>query len=121
MAAIVDIYDAITADRCYHTAREPSEALKLLLKYTGTHLNHYLVHQFIQAVGIYPVGSLVLLSNQYLATVIDINDNMLKPLVEVFLNTKNRSYVPRQVFNLALEDEIKIVSIESYKKWNIQQ
>jgi putative nucleotidyltransferase with HDIG domain len=119
MAAIVDIYDAITADRCYHSAKEPAEALKLLLKFTGTHLNHGLVHQFVQAVGIYPVGSLVLLSNQHLATVIDIHDNMLNPIVEVFLNTKTRSYIPREMVNLAEQDKVKIVSIESYRKWNI--
>ena len=119
MAAIVDIYDAITADRCYHSAKEPAEALKLLLKFTGTQLNHGLVQQFVQAVGIYPVGSLVLLSNQHLATVIDIHDNMLNPIVEVFLNTKTRSYIPREMVNLAEQDKVKIVSIESYRKWNI--
>ncbi|WP_019615149.1 HD-GYP domain-containing protein [Psychromonas ossibalaenae] len=120
MAAIVDVYDALTADRCYHVGKEPSEVLKLLLKWSGTHFNPALVRKFIQAVGIYPAGSLVLLSNQHLATVIDISDNMLKPQVEVFVNTKKRCYVPRKLINLAEQDEIKILSIESYVKWNIK-
>ena len=121
MSAIVDVYDALTADRCYHKGKEPSEVLKLLLKWSGTHFNPELVKKFIQSVGIYPAGSLVLLSNQYLATVVDFNDNMLKPEVEVFLNTKKRCYVPRKIINLSDYKDIKILSVESHAKWNVQQ
>ena len=39
MAAIVDCYDAITSNRCYHKGMEPSEALKKLLEWSGTHLD----------------------------------------------------------------------------------
>ncbi|MFT6985994.1 MAG: putative nucleotidyltransferase with HDIG domain [Psychromonas sp.] len=121
MSAVVDVYDALTADRCYHVGKEPSEVLKLLLKWGGSHFNPELVQKFIQSVGIYPAGSLVLLSNYHLATVIDINENMLKPQVELFLNTKKRCYVPRKIINLSACDDIKILSVESYAKWNIQQ
>lgn len=121
MAAVVDVYDALTADRCYHVGKEPSEVLKLLLKWGGTHFNPELVQKFIQSVGIYPAGSLVLLNNDCLATVIDINDNMLKPQVEMFINTKKRCYIPRKIINLAEQSELKILSVESYVKWNITQ
>ncbi|MCW8994468.1 MAG: HD-GYP domain-containing protein [Psychromonas sp.] len=120
MAAITDVYDALTADRCYHTGKEPSEVLKLLLKWSGSHFNPKLVQKFIQSIGIYPAGSLVLLSNNYLAKVIDINKNMLKPEVELFLNTKKRSYVPRKTINLSEHSDIKIVSVESNAKWNVE-
>lgn len=120
MSAIVDVYDALTADRCYHVGKEPSEVLKLLVKWSGTHFNPSLVRQFIQSVGIYPAGSLVMLSNHYLAKVIDINENMLKPVVEVFLNAKNRSYVPRKIVDLSKLEKIKILKVESYEKWNVK-
>jgi len=120
MSAITDVYDALTTDRCYHKGKEPSEVLKLLLKWSGSHFNPKLVQKFIQSVGIYPAGSLVLLSNHYLAKVIDVNANMLKPEVELFLHTKKRSYVPRKIINLSEHSDIKIVSIESYTKWNVQ-
>lgn len=121
MSAVVDVYDALTADRCYHVGKEPSEVLKLLLKWGGSHFNPQLVQKFIQSVGIYPAGSLVLLSNHHLATVIDINDNMLKPQVELFLNTQKRCYVPRVIINLSQQNDIKILSVESHAKWNIKQ
>lgn len=120
MSAITDVYDALTADRCYHKGKEPSEVLKLLFKWSGSHFNPELVQKFIQSVGIYPAGSLVLLSNHYLAKVIDINENLLKPEVELFLHTKKRSYVPRKIINLSEHSDIKIVSIESYSKWNVE-
>jgi putative nucleotidyltransferase with HDIG domain len=119
MSAIVDVYDALTADRCYHTGKEPSEVLKLLVKWSGTHFNPSLVREFIQSVGIYPAGSLVMLSNNHLAKVIDINQNMLKPVVEVFLNAKTRSYVPRKTIDLSESEKITILKVESYEKWNL--
>lgn len=120
MSAVVDVYDALTAERCYHKGREPAEALKFLLKEAGSHFNPILVHKFIQSVGIYPAGSLVLLNNGFLATVIEVQDNMLKPIVEIFLNTKKRAYVTRRLVDLSIEVELKIVSVESYVKWNIK-
>lgn len=120
MAAIVDVYDALTADRCYHQGKEPSEVLKLLVKWGGAHFNPSLVREFIQSVGIYPPGSLVMLSNQHLARVIDINENMLKPVVEVFLNAKTRSYIPRKLIDLSKFEAIKILKVESYSKWNVE-
>ncbi|MCP4323922.1 MAG: HD-GYP domain-containing protein [Alteromonadales bacterium] len=119
MSAIVDVYDALTADRCYHVGKEPSEVLKLLVKWSGAHFNPSLVREFIQSVGIYPAGSLVMLSNQHLAKVIDINKNMLKPVVEVILNVKTRSYIPRKIIDLSKFEAIKILKVESNAKWNI--
>ncbi|MCG6200880.1 HD-GYP domain-containing protein [Psychromonas antarctica] len=121
MAAIVDVYDALTADRCYHKGSEPSEVLRLMLKWRGSHFNPELVNKFIQSVGIYPVGSLVLLSNDYLAKVVEIDGNMLKPQVELILNSKKRCYVPRKIINLSDHPDIKILTIESHAKWNVQQ
>ena len=120
MAAVVDVYDALTADRCYHKGKEPSEVLKLLLKWAGGHFKPELVQKFIQTVGIYPPGSLVLLNNQHLATVTELKHNMLKPEVEIFVNIEKRCYVPRKLIDLSERQDLKILSVESYAKWNIK-
>lgn len=121
MSAITDVYDALTADRCYHTGKEPSEVLKLLLKWSGSHFNPELVQKFIQSVGIYPPGSFVLLSNNHVARVIDIHSNMLRPEVEIIINAKTRKKVPNRLINLAEHSEIKIISVESYSKWELEE
>jgi putative nucleotidyltransferase with HDIG domain len=120
MAAITDVYDALTADRCYHVGKEPSEVLKLLLKWSGSHFNPELVQKFIQSVGIYPPGSLVMLNNGYLAKVIDIHDNILKPEVEILRHAKTGKTVENQTINLTEHPNIKIMSVESYVKWDVQ-
>ncbi len=60
MAAVVDIYDAMTSDRCYHKGQASHEALQFLYRLSlEGHLDAALVQQFIHVVGLYPVGSVV--------------------------------------------------------------
>ncbi|MGD8591054.1 MAG: DUF3391 domain-containing protein, partial [Chromatiales bacterium] len=56
MAAIVDVYDALTSVRVYKAAWEPSLTLKKLLEWSPHHFNPQLVQRFIKCLGIYPVG-----------------------------------------------------------------
>jgi len=59
MAAIVDVYDAITADRCYHKGMPAAEALRKIYEWSRFHFNPQLVQAFMRCVGIYPVGTMV--------------------------------------------------------------
>ena len=102
MCAIADVYDAITADRVYHKALPPTQALKKLLEWGGTHLDQELVHRFIRAVGIYPVGSLVKLKSQRLALVMEPAEaQQRQPLVKVIYNAKSRHYLPVEMLDLS--------------------
>lgn len=91
MAAVVDIYDAITSDRCYHKAKPAHEALQFLYLISQKgHLEHTLVQRFIQVVGVYPVGSIVRLNTGEVAVVSRINRHMpLEPVVLVVKNAGN--------------------------------
>jgi putative nucleotidyltransferase with HDIG domain len=83
IAAVADIYDAITSDRCYHKAKPPHEALQFLygLGRRG-HLHMGLVQRFIKVVGVYPVGSCVALNTGELAVVSRLNHHQpLRPTV----------------------------------------
>ena len=71
MAAIVDVYDALTSNRVYHRGLEPSTALTKMFEWSQHHFDPELVQHFIQAIGIYPVGSLVRLDSRRLAVVIE--------------------------------------------------
>jgi putative nucleotidyltransferase with HDIG domain len=60
ITAIVDIYDAMTSDRCYHKGQPAHQALQFLYRLSlEGHLDPTLVQRFIQIVGVYPVGSVV--------------------------------------------------------------
>jgi HD-GYP domain-containing protein (c-di-GMP phosphodiesterase class II) len=83
IAAIVDIYDAVTSDRCYHKGKTPHDTLQFLYQLgTQGHVDGTLVQQFVQVVGVYPVGSCVSLSTGETAIVKQFNHQApIRPLV----------------------------------------
>lgn len=81
ISSVVDVYDAVTSDRVYHKAMQPHEALKLLFSLGQKgNLDAPLVERFIKCIGIYPVGSCVLLNTGETALVQQIRqDRPLRP------------------------------------------
>jgi putative nucleotidyltransferase with HDIG domain len=73
MIAIVDAYDAMTADRCYSPSIPSTEALKIIFTDRGTHFDDRLALEFIKSVGLYPPGTLVELVNGLVAIVFETN------------------------------------------------
>lgn len=70
IAAIADCYDAMTSERVYAAAISPSLAVRKLYEWRGEDFQAELVEEFIQAVGLYPAGTLVELSNGMVGIVI---------------------------------------------------
>lgn len=102
MAAIVDVYDAITSDRCYHKGLPPTEAMRKIFEWSKFHFKPELVHAFTRCIGIYPVGSLVLLESQRLAVVIgQCEHTLLQPLVRVVFDTARAHYLTPQDLDLS--------------------
>jgi putative nucleotidyltransferase with HDIG domain len=71
--ALVDAYDAMTADRCYSEGKPSTEALKIIFKDRGTHFDERLALEFIKSVGLYPPGTLVELVNGLICIVLETN------------------------------------------------
>ena len=120
MAAVVDVYDAITADRCYHRGEHPTLVLRKLLEWSRSHFREEVVHHFIQCVGIYPAGTLVRMESGRLAVVLDPGEKILYPKVKVFYNTNTDSLIPPVVIDLAnpgYHDD-HIAGYEDPNKWD---
>ena len=84
MSAIADTYAAITKKRPYAEPASPHEALQMLSSWSGTQFQADMVEQFIQSIGVFPVGSLVELSTGEVAVVITHNkQKRLRPKVLV--------------------------------------
>ncbi len=102
LVAIVDVYDAITSDRCYHQGMAPTEALTKMYGWRMTDFDAELLEQFIQTVGIYPVGTLVELMSGEVGIVISVNPvSRLRPKVDLLLDANKNPYYPSRVVNLA--------------------
>lgn len=120
MAAIVDVYDAITSARSYHAAMEPVEAIRKLREWSEQHFNIELVEHFICCVGIYPVGTLVKMASGMLGIVATHNPiNQLKPVVLIIHDTNNSRSVPHYELDLSTQSNDRIIGYESAKKWGV--
>jgi HD-GYP domain-containing protein (c-di-GMP phosphodiesterase class II) len=124
MAAIVDVYDAITADRCYHKGMPAAEALRKMYEWSKFHFSPALTQEFMRCVGIYPVGTLVLLESGRLGVVVEPHEtSLLTPKVNVFYSTKSQTYIKPETVDLArglgFGGGDRIVRHEAPEKWQV--
>jgi HD-GYP domain-containing protein (c-di-GMP phosphodiesterase class II) len=104
MSCIVDIFDALTANRCYKEAMSPAAAFRILISLTPFHLDQELVYEFIRCVGIYPVGSVVQLSDERIGIVWESKGrDALHPVVKCFYSLKHRRYTEVAMVDLLKE------------------
>lgn len=93
IGGIVDCYDAITSDRAYRPGMSAHQALKQMYEWRARDFHSGLVEQFIQCMGIYPIGSVVELNTGEIAVVVTMNRvRRLKPRVTVVLNANCKPY-----------------------------
>ncbi|GLX79698.1 phosphodiesterase [Thalassotalea insulae] len=118
ITAIVDVYDAMTGEKNYRKGQLPQAVLRHLLK-NKEKFDADLVQQFIKYLGIHPVGSLVKLSNEKLAIVMEGNRiEPLKPKIKVIYNLKFNRYTKPSDHDLT-EEEFGIVSAELASDYQI--
>lgn len=103
MAAIVDSYDAMTTQRPFQKAVPATNAMRSMLMDKA--YDQQLVQQFIQCMGVHPVGSLVKLTNDRLAIVIRSNKRSpLTPTVITFYHLKTGHYTENKQLDLSKTD-----------------
>jgi HD-GYP domain-containing protein (c-di-GMP phosphodiesterase class II) len=70
MTAIADCFAALITPRTYANPAAPQEALMNMFQWAGTAFHEPLIEQFVQAIGVFPIGSLVELSTGEVAVVL---------------------------------------------------
>ncbi len=120
MGAVCDVYDAVTSNRPYKPGWEPGVSLQRMAQWES-HFDQKVFQAFVKCVGIYPVGSVVLLKSGRLALVIDQSaKNLLTPIVKVFFSTKSKIRIPMDVLDLSkpgVNDQI--IGHENPEKWGL--
>jgi HD-GYP domain-containing protein (c-di-GMP phosphodiesterase class II) len=106
--AVADGFDAATWRRAYHTAPiQPDAVLKEMWENPKRGYDPVLVKAFINLIGIYPVGTLVILDTYELAVVVAANPNPEKihrPLVRIIADAEGTIAFPGTVADLADQD-----------------
>jgi HD-GYP domain-containing protein (c-di-GMP phosphodiesterase class II) len=104
IAGLVDSFSALTSARAYAEQASPSNALSLMHKLRGKLFHEALVEQFIQCIGIYPVGAAVELNTGEVAIVIAQNlVRRLQPRVMVILDRDWKEIHPQLILDLVKE------------------
>jgi len=102
IAGMVDTYDAMITARPYATARTSHEATQELLDCKGTLFQEALVEQFVQAIGLFPTGTMVELNTGEVAIVVTQNDTRrLKPEVVIVMDHASEKLDSLKVVDLA--------------------
>jgi len=120
IAAIIDVYDAITSDRCYQKGLPPTESLRRLYEWSETQFNRELTLKFIRFIGVYPPGSVVELDSQRLALVLAKTQNPLKPQVRLVYDTAHRRLIQPQDIDLSDSKDL-IKGYAQVEDWGLSQ
>ncbi len=105
IAGLVDAYDAMISPRPYAKARTSHEATQELLDMKGSKLQDSLVEQFVQAIGLFPTGTLVELNGGEVGIVVAQNTTRrLKPEVLLILDEDKKLLPKPRIIDLANQD-----------------
>jgi len=115
MISICDIFDALTANRCYKEGFAHVKAFTILRNLAEqNHLDKKLVDQFIRCIGVYPVGCLVALNSNKVAIVEARNpDDPISPKVRSFYSVKNGHYLNTQDIDLSDSDDFIVKNVRA--------
>ena len=97
-----------------------AESLRKMAEWSNGHFEPVIFQAFVKSIGIYPIGSLVLLSCGRLGVVTEQGGkSLLTPHVKVFFSTRAQVRIAPQVVDLAQPAcKLEIVSREDPAKWN---
>lgn len=113
--AICDIFDALSANRCYKKGFSHIKAFSILRNLAeNEHLDSQLVDLFIKCMGVYPVGSLVELSSNKLAIVESRNENdPTNPKVRSFYSADKNCYENTEDIDLSEKEDFIVKGVRA--------
>ncbi|SHF01177.1 HD-GYP domain, c-di-GMP phosphodiesterase class II (or its inactivated variant) [Marinitoga hydrogenitolerans DSM 16785] len=104
--AISDVYDALTSTRCYKEPWTPYKTLSYILSHVNKHFDPQLTQNLVNALGLFPPGMEVILSDGSKGIIIATNrSNKMKPIIKINDN----------IVDLTEEKTLRIIKIVDYK------
>ena len=113
VAAIADVYEALTSKRVYRKAIEPNQAFEYIISQSNAHFCAQTLEIFKKHIAVYPSGSGILLSNGQRGNVVKQNPTFPnRPFVRVFYENEIELPVPID-YNLAECPSLMIVAVDN--------
>ena len=109
--AVVDAFEAMVSKRPYRNSMIGYTAMRTILSDNGRRFDPDILKVFIRTMGIYPIGSVVLLKDGRIGRVVDVNSSApLRPLVKIMIDQNGREFQrdEGEVVNLAEQKDLFI-------------
>ena len=93
IVAVADAFEAMITEKAYRTSMLGYEAMKTILSDNDRHFSPDVIRVFIQSMGVYPIGSLVLLNDGSIGRIVKVNQNApLRPSVRLWVTAGGVCY-----------------------------
>lgn len=114
IAAVADVYDALSSNRPQRPALPPDQVVATMRRIAGTHLNKAIVDEFLRSVPVYNLGLAVHIwgpgFGPYRGVVVRVHPRHLdRPVVRVLQNAGGRGVPPFEI-DLVVADHVTIRS-----------
>ncbi len=94
IVAVADAFEAMVKERPYRNSMIGYTAVRQLLNDNSRRFDSEILKVFIKAIGIYPIGSFVLLNNGGIGRVVKINRGVpLRPVIKVLIDNEGHKYL----------------------------
>jgi len=115
IAAVADVYDAISSDRPYRKAFQPEQVIKIMTEMRGVHLNRDVLRYFLAITPVFPVGSTIRVMNgsyqNHFGVVIRLNEEKLgRPVIRLVYNAAKKRIDPADI-DLAASEKVMIETV----------
>ena len=113
LASITDVYQALIGKRRYKRTWVPGKAIEYLIQLEGSEFDARVLRQFIDSMGRYPLGSLVRLSTDTLAFVMEMApiEHSDRPIVAVVENAEGELLSSHTLVDLMVEPDLTITEV----------
>ena len=108
--AVADAYIAMINERPYRNSIIGYSAMKAVLSDNGRHFDPKILKAFLESMGIYPIGSVVQLSNSSIGRVVEIHTEApLRPFIELIIDEYANALGEKETIDLLQKKNLFIV------------
>jgi len=117
ITGIADVFDAMTADRVYRKAHPPFEAYEMLAGSGNFLFDYELVRAFLANIAAYPAGSVVRLSTNEIAMVIETTKGFsLYPKIMIIFDAEEKRLKEPVEIDMSKQNNVTIIKILEYEE-----